>query len=284
RTGLAIGLAPLAFIIRAGEIVEELSLRCVRNVVLDFILLEVPGDASGFGNELADVVAVRVERFVFVDKHVLQLEAIGLAKGLVENSAGNFKSDEVVIAVWSVAFPRDFEYVKSKFGLHMPQPAVLIGNAVAELLPQAGIQNRNSSVSAEAVTVVVRRVMRKRAGGESVLIEIFRIPQQREDEIAAADVMREVAEKGVPVRVIAHILNDGAAVGVSLRSAQIFFGCLREFFQQQRLDVRLPNRIDNGFVREDSVGVNGRRQRQQNGDQANDDQASASKKTIHDSG
>jgi hypothetical protein len=37
-------------------------------------------------------------------------------------------------------------------------------------------------------------------------------------------------------------------------------------------------------MRENSVGVRRSRQRQQNGDEANDDHPSASKKTIHDSG
>src|SRR5260370_36226220 len=102
--------------------------------------------------------------------------------------------------------------------------------------------------------------------------------------MATADVVRGVAEKRTPIRKVAHILKDGAAVGIGLRSAEIFLGCLRKLFQEERFDVRFPSRIDDGFVRENSVSVNGSRQCQQSGDQANDDHSSASKKMIRDSG
>src|SRR5260370_18659102 len=117
----------------------------------------MPGDSSGFRNELADVVAVRTESRIFVQEHIFQLEAIGLPKGLLEKRAGNFEADEVVIAVWSVAFASDFEDVKAKFGFHMRQAVVRKRHAFAVFLPEAGIQNRNGPVSAQAGTGVDRR-------------------------------------------------------------------------------------------------------------------------------
>ena len=209
----------------------------------------MPGDSSGFGNELADVAAVGVESFFFAHKHIFQFKAIGLPKGLLENRAGNFEADEVVIAVGSVSFSCDFENVKAKFGFHMGQGVVLESNAVAKFLSEPGIQNRNGTVGAEAVTVVVRGVMRERADGESVFVDVLGVPQQRLDEIAAADVMRKIAEKGAAIRVIPHILNDRTAISVGLCPAQIFFCGLREFLQEERLDVRLPRCIDDGFMR-----------------------------------
>src|SRR5207253_6195817 len=47
RSGLFVILAPLAFVVRPRQIVEEPFLRSVRDVVLDFILLQVLGDARG---------------------------------------------------------------------------------------------------------------------------------------------------------------------------------------------------------------------------------------------
>src|SRR2546429_5903283 len=243
----------------------------------------MPRDSSGFRNQLADIAAVRIENLVFAHEHILQLQAVGLPKGLLENRAGNLESNEVVVAVRGVAFPRDFKNVKTKFGFHMGQPAVLKRNAVPVSLPEAGIQNRNGAVGAKPMTVVVRGVMRERTDGEGVFVDILSVSQKRVDEVAVADIMREAAEKGAAVRVVAHILNDGAAVGVGLGPAQILLGCLRKFLLKERFDVRFPSRIDDGFVREDGVGVNGSRQRQQNGDQANDYQTNATKQSIHDS-
>src|SRR2546430_5858075 len=138
-----------------------------------------------------------------------------------------------------------------------------------------------SSDLAQAVTVVVRGAVRERTDGESVLVYIFGVSQQSLDEVTTADVMREVAEKGAAVWVVAHILNDGAAIGVGLCPAQILLGGLREFLQQQRPDVRLPSRIDDGLMGEDCVCVNGGRQRQQNDDQANEGRMNATKEARH---
>src|SRR5256884_3589400 len=66
RSGLFVILAPLAFVVRPRQIVEEPFLRSVRDVVLDFILLQVPGDARGFWNQLAHVPAVRIQGLVFI--------------------------------------------------------------------------------------------------------------------------------------------------------------------------------------------------------------------------
>ena len=150
----------------------------------------MPGDASGLGNQLAYVAAVRVENLLFAHEHILQLEAIGFQEGSLKYRARNFEADEIVIAVWRVAFPRDLENVKAKFGFHVRQPVILKGNAVAKFLTETRIQNRNGPVGAKAVPSVVRGIVRKRANGESVLVEILGVAQQSLDEIAAADVMR----------------------------------------------------------------------------------------------
>src|SRR6266404_2076526 len=208
----------------------------------------------------------------------LRLAASSLRIGLVFFISAAIKASREILHCFMqrTRLGYDFFDLENEF-------VICVENAVAIFLPQARIQNWNSSIDAEAVTVVVRGVVRKRAEGERVLNDVFGVPQQRKDEIAAADVMREVAEEGAAIWVVAHILNDRAAVSVGLRPAEILFGRLREFLPEERLDMRLPSSIDDGFVRENSVGMNRSRQHQQNGDLANHDYSSASKKMIHDS-
>src|SRR5438105_4744203 len=74
--------------------------------------------------------------------------------------------------------------------------------------------------------------------------------------------MREIAKEGTAVRVVAHVLNDGAPIRVSLRPAQVFFGRLRIFFQKQRLDVGFPSGINDGFMRKDGISLRGARPQQ----------------------
>src|SRR5579863_3597359 len=57
------------------------------------------------------------------------------------------------------------------------------------------------------------------------------------------------------VRIIAHVLNDRAAVGVSLRLAELCFGRAWKTREKKRLDVRLPSCINDGFVCKHGVGA-----------------------------
>src|SRR5882724_6749074 len=94
--------------------------------------------------------------------------------------------------------------------------------------------------------------------------------------------MREVAKEGASVRIVAHVLNDRASIGIGLRTAQIFFGSLWKFLEKQWLDVILPGGIDDGFVRKDRVRADGSRPRQPNAEQANDHQTRANEYVSHD--
>ncbi|GAC1674055.1 MAG: hypothetical protein PVS2B2_07850 [Candidatus Acidiferrum sp.] len=69
------------------------------------------------------------------------------------------------------------------------------------------------------MTGIIGRVVGHGPESERVFIHVARVTQQRENEIAAAHVMRQVAEEVAPVGVVAHILNDGAAVGIGLSAA-----------------------------------------------------------------
>ena len=93
--------------------------------------------------------------------------------------------------------------------------------------------------------------------------------------------MREVAEEGAAIRVVAHVLNDGAAVGVGLGATQVFLRGLRIFFQKQGLDVALPRRVDDGFMRKDGVGLRRNGPCQENAEQADELQAKRSDPALH---
>src|SRR5438309_11974709 len=93
--------------------------------------------------------------------------------------------------------------------------------------------------------------------------------------------VRRVTKKGPTEMVIAHVLNESPAVSVSLRPAQIFLACLREFLQEERLDVRFPSRVNDCLMRQNSVGVNGGRQYEQNGDQESESQTNRIGQPLH---
>ena len=97
--------------------------------------------------------------------------------------------------------------------------------------------------------------MRKRAQGESILVEVLRVVDQRLNEVAGADIVSQIAEDLIAERIVTDVLNDAAAVGVSVgvlsRSSGVAVGKAGE---QQRLDLLVPQQIDDLFVRQDGVG------------------------------
>ena len=71
------------------------------------------------------------------------------------------------------------------------------------------------------MAVVVGREVRQRAQRERILVEILRLANHVDDEVAAADVMRQIAVELAAERIVAQVLNDAAAVGVGVRLRQI---------------------------------------------------------------
>ena len=75
---------------------------------------------------------------------------------------------------------------------------------------------------------IIGRIMRQRAQSERVFVQILRLRDLIQNEIAAADIMHQVAEQMAAERVITHVLNNGAAIGIRVRFAQIVVGSVRE--------------------------------------------------------
>ncbi len=77
------------------------------------------------------------------------------------------------------------------------------------------------------------------------------------------------------VWIVAHVLDDEPAVGIRLRLAQLLFGGTRKTGQQERLDVRLPDCIDDGFVGEYRISVGVARTNERADEKANENCAEA---------
>ena len=76
-----------------------------------------------------------------------------------------------------------------------------------------------------------------------------------DDEVAAADIMGEVAEVLVAKWVVAHVLNQRPSIGEGVRFLQILWSRCWESLGQQWLNVILPKKIDNFFVGEHRIGA-----------------------------
>ncbi len=103
------------------------------------------------------------------------------------------------------------------------------------------------------VTGDVRRIVRQGAQCEGVLVDILAFEQQLADEVSAADVMHQVAEFPAAERVVAEILDDGAAIGVGVRLSDLVFRQSRISLEQEGLDLVGPEQVHDFLVRQNGI-------------------------------
>ena len=176
-------------------------------------------------NQLTDVMAVRIQDLVFVLQDIFELQAIGFTESGLQKASRDFEPDKIVVLRRGIAPLRHLQNVKAKFGAYVCERIILVSDGVAEFLFQIWIQDRNGSIRGDAMAIVVGGVVRQRAEREGVVVDVLGVVQQSTDEISAADIVGEVTEKMTPVRVVAHVLDDGAAIGEGLRGVQFLIGC-----------------------------------------------------------
>ena len=105
-----------------------------------------------------------------------------------------------------------------------------------------------ATVDCDRVAVDIRAVMRRGAERKSVFIQSLRIVDQGLNQVGAAHIVRQIAEKMTAERIVAKILNDAAAICIGVRFLELVFACVRKALRQDgqyRVD---PKRIDDRFM------------------------------------
>jgi hypothetical protein len=133
---------------------------------------------------------------------------------------------------------------------------LFVGDVVAVLFRELGVEDWNGGIGPGVMTVVVSGIVREGTECKSIAVEVLGVAEQCEDEVATANVVGEIAKEVAAVRVVAEILDDGAAVGVSVCFFEFFRGGFREALKEQRADAVGPGGIDDGLMCQDGVGAN----------------------------
>src|SRR5579864_5811229 len=106
------------------------------------------------------------------------------------------------------------------------------------------------------MAVAICGVVRQSAERECVFIEVLGIADQRLDEVAAANVVHQIAEEMTAVGIIAQILNDRSAKGKAMSVAQFVGSGVWKAPQEHRTNAAFPAGINEGFVRENRITIN----------------------------
>jgi hypothetical protein len=93
-------------------------------------------------------VAIRTEHAILIREDLLEFQAVGFLKGLLEQWNRNAEADEIVVIVRGVAPARDFQDIEAKFGIDVRKRILFIGDIVAVLFFQLWIQEGNGALVA----------------------------------------------------------------------------------------------------------------------------------------
>ncbi len=94
----------------------------------------------------------------------------------------------------------------------------------------------------------IAEVMRHGPERKSVLVFALRFPKHYLNQIAAADIVEKIRKEKAPQGIVAEVLDDRPPVGKAASLRQLLGSRGRIARQQQRLDCRVPGRVDDGLM------------------------------------
>jgi cytochrome c biogenesis protein CcmG/thiol:disulfide interchange protein DsbE len=223
------------------------------------------GFGSGdVGQEAADGVAIDADRGFSAADDVGQAKAIGFEERFAEKRNGDFEADELCVSGGGEAELAELVDVEGELGLDVGVRVFGVVDGGTVSFFELGEFNGNGLVDGVFVTEVVTDVVRERADGEGYFIGGLGVVDEREDEVAGANVVGEVGEEPVAEGIVAEVLDSAAAVGVGVGLLQLGVGDGGELPYEEWADGLLPGEVDEGLMGLNRVG-NGRDRREEQG-------------------
>ena len=144
------------------------------------------------------------------------METVGVEKRAVEHRFGYLEADEIVVRLRRVIVFRHLHHIETELSFQMRGRVLCIGDLRAILGLQFRVHDGHRKIHRDGMAVIIAGIVRQGAEREGVLIEVLRLVNQGVDEVAAADIMHEVTKWFAAERIIAHVLDDAAAIGKSV--------------------------------------------------------------------
>src|SRR5208337_640319 len=229
--GLVVILAPLLFVIGAREAIEKLLFRKIRRLSHQVFLVSPQGDLSHLWNHAADGIAIGTDSEIFMCQDLFQLQAIDDGECALEKWLGNLESDEIVILLRRITVFGDLHHVEAELRFEMGGMVFCIPDGLSILGAQLWVLEGNGLIDG-GMAGYIRGIVRERAEGEGVLISILALRQQLADEIAATNVVDQITELHAAKRIVAEVLDDGAAIGISVCFRELVLRELWESVQE----------------------------------------------------
>ena len=147
----------------------------------------------------------------------------------------------------------DLVDVEGELGLNMLVLPFGVVDAVAVFVLELGELDGDGDIGGLRMADGVADVVGERADGKGELVGVAGVAEEIDDEIAGADVVGEIGEGRVAEGIVADVLNDTAAVGVSASVLKLGWGEGGITAEEKWNDGLLPGEIDELLVREEGV-------------------------------
>src|SRR5205814_10047580 len=205
------------------EIEQKLLLVEVGSIFHQLLATREQCDPGHLGNNPADASAIASDSEIDVAKNIFEFQIVGFEECAFEQRPGNFKAYEVMIVIGGVTVLRDLHHIEPELSLNVRLGIVGVSDVRPELPRQLGKFNRSDAIDG-GMAAGVRGIVRKRAQGEGVLVQVGRVANECFDKIAAANVVDKIAEIFAAERIVAHVLKHATAIRKGVSFAEVFFG------------------------------------------------------------
>ena len=254
EAGFVSVLLPVVF----GGYLEEFGLQLCEIVTWcvlgEAVFVEDSLGAGDVRQEAADGEAVDADGGLFGADDVRQVEAVGLVEGGAEQGAGDFEAHVLEVARGREALFAELVDVEGEFGLDVLVWAFGVVDYGAVSLGELGELDGDGVVDGVAVADVVADVVGEGADGEGEVVGSLRVAEKADDEVAGADVVGEIGEKGVAEGIVAEVLNGRATVGIGVGLIDLRVGEVGEVLKDDGENRVFPSEVDDLFVGLDGVG------------------------------
>ena len=140
-------------------------------IALDVVLLQIPGDASSFGNQRANAVTVGIGGADIVFRNGFEIDAVGFEERFFDKRQRDLEANKVVIILGRVMTFGDLENIKAELSLDVGEGVVFVRNVRAIFFLHFRVQQRYDDIGGKRMALIVGGVMGDRAESESVFVE-----------------------------------------------------------------------------------------------------------------
>src|ERR1700730_10000952 len=146
----------------------------------------------------------------------MNIKSVSINKGSCQECSGHPETDVTQIGCRCKCRIAKFVNIEGKLRSNMAVRTLVVGHTTSELTLELWKFNRGCRIDRLQVADGIAQVVRQSPHRKRVFIDGVGIPKQPCDEVTAAYVMRQIAEKLFAERIVPHILDGTSAIGIRM--------------------------------------------------------------------